>query len=101
MPPGRWGEGKIEAASPPPAIVKPAAEDASAGLDRGSVVSDRKSLRARLAAMTEQFDEVLVQEYIGGREVNVGLLGDPGLPIPGNDLMRLPPGARPLLTLHR
>src|SRR2546429_365795 len=73
----RWtrAQGKIEDDFPLPAIVKPAAEDASARLDRGSVVSDRKSLRARLAAMTEQFDEVLVQEYIGGRRVKVRLRG--------------------------
>src|SRR6266566_5215300 len=55
VPVPRWtvAQGKIEDDFPLPAIVKPAAEDASAGLDRGSVVSDRKSLRARLAAMTE------------------------------------------------
>src|SRR2546426_7993083 len=60
LPIPRWtvAQGKIEDDFPLPAIVKPASEDASAGLDRGSVVSDRKSLRARLAAMTEQFDEV-------------------------------------------
>src|SRR2546426_1949996 len=100
LPIPRWtvAQGKIEDDFPLPAIVKPAAEDASAGLDRGSVVSDRKSLRARLAAMTEQFDEVLVQEYIGGREFNVGFVGDPVLPIPGNDFRPMPEGAWPLLT---
>src|SRR5439155_364955 len=73
----RWtiAQGKIEDDFPLPAIVKPAAEDASAGLDRGSVVTDRRALRARVAAMTEQFDEVLVQEYVGGREFNVGFVG--------------------------
>src|SRR5204862_6151391 len=42
----RWtvAPGKIEDDFPLPAIVKPAAEDASAGLDRGSVVTDRKAL---------------------------------------------------------
>src|SRR2546429_6683959 len=99
----RWtvAQGKIEDDFPLPAIVKPAAEDASAGLDRGSVVSDRKSLRARLAAMTEQFDEVLVQEYIGGREVHVGLLGNRGPPVAESRFTRLPPGARPLPPLPR
>src|SRR5437867_12302915 len=64
LPIPRWtvAQGKIEDDFPLPAIVKPAAEDASAGLDRGSVARDRNALRARLAAMTEQFDEVLVQE---------------------------------------
>src|SRR5439155_111165 len=72
LPIPRWtlAQGKIEDDFPLPAIVKPAAEDASAGLDRGSVVGDRKTLRARVAAMTEQFDEVIVQEYVAGREFN-------------------------------
>jgi len=96
----RWtvAQGKIEDDFPLPAIVKPAAEDASAGLDRGSVVSDRKCLRARVAAMTEQFDEVLVQEYIGGREFNVGFVGSRVLPIAEIDFSRMPEGAWPILT---
>src|SRR6059058_4046220 len=83
LPIPRWtiAQGKIDDDFPLPAIVKPAAEDASAGLDRGSVVADRKALRARVAAMTEQFDEVLVQEYIAGREFNVGFVGTRTLPI--------------------
>src|SRR5256884_2933550 len=96
----RWtvAQGKIEDDFPLPAIVKPAAEDASAGLDRGSVVSDRKALRARVAAMTEQFDEVLVQEYVAGREFNVGFVGTRVLPISEIDFSRMPEGAWPILT---
>jgi D-alanine-D-alanine ligase len=96
----RWtvAQGKIEDDFPLPAIVKPAAEDASAGLDRGSVVSDRKSLRARVAAMTEQFDDVLVQEYIAGREFNVGFVGNRVLPISEIDFSHMPEGAWPILT---
>jgi D-alanine-D-alanine ligase len=96
----RWtiAQGKIEDDFPLPAIVKPAAEDASAGLDRGSVVTDRKALRARVAAMTEQFDEVLVQEYIAGREFNVGFVGTRVLPIAEIDFSRMPEGAWPILT---
>ncbi len=100
LPIPRWtvAQGKIEDDFPLPAIVKPATEDASAGLDRGSVVSDRKSLRARLAAMTEQFDDVLVQEYIAGREFNVGFVGSRVLPIAEIDFSRMPEGAWPILT---
>ncbi|HEY6060260.1 MAG TPA: hypothetical protein VIV10_06735, partial [Gemmatimonadales bacterium] len=47
IPPWTIAQGKIDDAFPLPAIVKPAAEDASAGLDRGSVVTDRKALRAK------------------------------------------------------
>jgi D-alanine-D-alanine ligase len=100
LPIPRWtmAQGKIEDDFPLPAIVKPAAEDASAGLDRGSVVTDRKALRARVAAMTEQFEEVVVQEYIAGREFNVGFVGDRVLPIAEIDFSGMPPGNWPILT---
>lgn len=96
----RWtlAQGTIADDFPLPAIVKPAADDASAGLDRGSVVADRKALRARVAAMTERFDEVLVQEYIAGREFNVGFVGNRVLPISEIDFSRMPEGAWPILT---
>jgi D-alanine-D-alanine ligase len=100
LPIPRWtvAQGKIDDDFPLPAIVKPAAEDASAGLDRGSVVTDRRALRTRVAAMTEQFDDVLVQEYIGGREFNVGFVGARTLPISEIDFSRMPTGAWPILT---
>jgi D-alanine-D-alanine ligase len=100
LPVPRWtiAQGKIDDDFPLPAIVKPAAEDASAGLDRHSVVTDRKSLKARVAAMTEQFDEVLVQQYIAGREFNVGIVGDRTLPIAEIDFSTMPPGSWPILT---
>src|SRR2546430_15991676 len=74
----RWtlAQGKIDDEFPLPAIVKPAAEDASAGIDRGSVVTDRRGLRARTAAMTEQLDEVLVQQHVPVREVTRGFVGN-------------------------
>jgi D-alanine-D-alanine ligase len=100
LPIPRWtiAQGTIEDDFPLPAIVKPAAEDASAGLDRGSVVADRRALRARVAAMTEQFDDVLVQEYVAGREFNVGFVGSRVLPIAEIDFTGMPPGAWPILT---
>lgn len=91
-------DGKISDDFPLPAIIKPAAEDASAGLDRGSVVTDRKALRAKLAAMTEQFDEVFIQEYIPGREFNVGFVGNRVLPVAEIDFTGMPEGTWPILT---
>jgi D-alanine-D-alanine ligase len=91
-------DGKIADDFPLPAIIKPAAEDASAGLDRGSVVTDRKALRAKLAAMTEQFDEVFIQEYIPGREFNVGFVGNKVLPVAEIDFTGMPEGSWPILT---
>src|SRR5438034_1356576 len=100
LPVPRWtvAQGKIDDDFPLPAIVKPAAEDASAGLDRQSVVTDRKTLKARIAAMTEQFDEVLVQQYIAGREFNVGVVGERTLPIAEIDFAMMPEGVWPILT---
>src|SRR2546422_5224652 len=96
----RWmlARGKSDDEFPLPAIVKPAAEDASAGIVRGSVVTDRRGLRARTAAMTEQFDEVLVQQYVPGREFNVGFVGNRTLAIAEIDFAGMPEGAWPILT---
>lgn len=63
-----------------PAICKPAAEDASIGVEQRSVVRSARSLAARVASMHERWDEVLVQRFVDGREVNVGILGDEVLP---------------------
>jgi D-alanine-D-alanine ligase len=64
-----------------PAICKPAAEDASIGVEQRSVVRTMRALASRVEAMHERWDEVLVQRYIDGREVNVGILGDTVLPL--------------------
>src|SRR6266700_2753454 len=100
LPVPRWtvAQGKIDDDFPLPAIVKPAADDASAGLDRSSVVTDRKTLKARIAAMTEQFDDVLVQQYIAGREFNVGIVGERTLPVAEIDFSTMPEGTWPILT---
>lgn len=98
VPPWVVAHGRIPDDFPLPAIVKPAAEDASAGLDRASVVTDKKTLRARVAAMTEQFDEVLVQQYVAGREFNVGFVGARSLPVAEIDFTGMPAGTWPILT---
>ena len=64
-----------------PAICKPAAEDASVGVEQRSVVRTNRALAARVAAMHDGWDEVLVQRYIDGREVNVGIVGNSVLPV--------------------
>jgi D-alanine-D-alanine ligase len=60
-----------------PLIVKPLNEDASIGIDSGSVVDNVKELLERISAMHEQFDgATLVEEFIDGREIYVGVLGN-------------------------
>jgi D-alanine-D-alanine ligase len=75
-----------------PAICKPAAEDASVGIEQKSVVRSMRALSARIEAMFEGWDEVLVQRFIPGREVNVGILGDEILPIAEIDFAQMPEG---------
>lgn len=85
---------------PLPAIVKPATEDASVGIDQGSVVLTRRALVERVAQLSEQFDEVMVQQYISGREVAVGFVGEQHLPISEIDFGGMPEGAWPILSFQ-
>lgn len=64
-----------------PAICKPAAEDASIGVEQRSVVKSVRGLNSRVQAMHERWSEVLVQRFVDGREVNVGIVGDTVLPV--------------------
>ena len=81
-----------------PAICKPAAEDASVGVEQRSVVRTTRALTARVDAMLERWDEVLVQRYVDGREINVGVLGDTVLPIAEIDFGRMPRGKWRIVT---
>jgi D-alanine-D-alanine ligase len=75
-----------------PAICKPAAEDASIGIEQRSVVRSTRALNARIQAMHERWDEVLIQRFIDGREVNVGIVGDKALPIAEINFGEMPRG---------
>src|SRR5438445_5328446 len=81
-----------------PAICKPAAEDASVGIEQRSVVRTTRALAARVEAMLESWDEVLVQRYVDGREVNVGVLGNTVLPIAEIDFGAMPQGKWRIVT---
>lgn len=63
-----------------PVIVKPATQDASIGLDQGSVVTDQERLEERVADLLQRYGPpVLVEQFIRGRELNVGLIESPEL----------------------
>jgi len=65
-----------------PVIVKPAQEDASVGLDQGSVVINQSALNDRVAHLLKNFGPpVLVEEFIPGRELNVSVVEAPEMRI--------------------
>ena len=60
-----------------PLFVKPLTADASIGIDGESLVRDTTSLMKRVIAIHEKVkDSALVEEYIEGRELYVGVLGN-------------------------
>jgi D-alanine-D-alanine ligase len=60
-----------------PLFVKSATEDASVGISQASIVEDMQSLRERVAFIHEHVQtDALVEEYIEGRELYVGVLGN-------------------------
>ncbi len=75
-----------------PAICKPAAEDASIGIEQRSVVRSARALGARLREMHECWEEILVQQFVDGREVNVGILDKEVLPVAEIDFGAMPRG---------
>ncbi len=83
-----------------PAICKPAAEDASLGVEQRSVARTSKQLEARLADMHERWDEVLVQRFVDGREVNVGIVGNTVLPVAEIDFGGMPRGMWRIVTFR-
>lgn len=73
-----------------PAICKPATEDASLGVEQRSVVRTPRALATRIRDMHTLWDEVIVQRFVAGREVNVGIVGDTVLPLAEIDFDAMP-----------
>jgi len=93
LPVPRFGVARIGEPLPTvgfPAICKPAAEDASLGVEQRSVVKSSRALGARITEMHAEWDDVLVQRFVAGREVNVGILGDRVLPVAEIDFSAMP-----------
>jgi len=60
-----------------PLFVKSATEDASLGISQASLVEDLRGLRERVELIHEQVQsDALVEEYVDGRELYVGVLGN-------------------------
>ena len=79
-----------------PVIVKPAREDGSIGIEFSAVVNSIRELGERMDWLHQHFDSpVLVEEYIEGREMYVGVIGNEkpeALPVIELDLSKLPEG---------
>jgi len=79
-----------------PVIVKPKREDGSIGIEFNAVVGSIKELMERIDALHADLDSpVLIEEYIEGRELYVGVLGNDSpqaLPIVELNLSDLPEG---------
>jgi D-alanine-D-alanine ligase len=59
-----------------PVIAKPLAEGTGKGIDAASKISERRALRETCARLLERYDEpVLVERFLPGRELTVGILG--------------------------
>ncbi len=85
-------------------IVKPSREDAGIGIETASVVSTIAELRKRVRHVIEQHDQpALVEEYIDGRELNVGILGNRKpvvFPISEIDMSTLPKQYHRIITYN-
>jgi D-alanine-D-alanine ligase len=79
-----------------PVIVKPAREDGSIGIEFSAVVNSIRELMERMDWLHANFDSpVLIEEYIEGREMYVGVIGNDkpeALPVVELDLSKLPDG---------
>jgi D-alanine-D-alanine ligase len=79
-----------------PVIVKPAREDGSIGIEFNAVVSSIRELMERIDWLHANFNSpVLIEEYVEGREMYVGVLGNDtpvALPVVELDLSKLPAG---------
>jgi D-alanine-D-alanine ligase len=79
-----------------PVIVKPAREDGSIGIEFNAVVSSIRELMERIDWLHANFNSpVLIEEYVEGREMYVGVLGNENpvaLPVIELDLSKLPEG---------
>ncbi len=79
-----------------PAIVKPAAEDASVGITQACVARDAAELERALTAGWKHAP-LLVQEFLRGRELNVGIVGERVLAVAEIDFAATPEGSWPMV----
>jgi len=69
---------EVERALGWPVIVKPSKQGSTVGL---SIVKKESELAAAIAEAFEHDDEVMIEQFIAGRELTVGILGGEALPV--------------------
>ena len=65
----------------PPYIIKPVNEDASVGLDEGSIALTREKASMILHSNNKKFGACFIEKYILGREFNISMLADADGPV--------------------
>lgn len=87
---------------PFPVIVKSISEEASLGISQASIVHDEEKLKERVDFVRQNVGtSAIVERYIEGRELYVGILGNRQLqvlPVWELHLKNLPPDALPIAT---
>jgi len=82
-----------------PLILKLFDEDASIGISENSVVNTYRDLRKHFRFLTETYKKnLIVEEYIVGRELNCAVLGGKPLPISEIDFTGLPKNLPKIVT---
>lgn len=90
-----------------PALIKPNTADGSVGITKDAVVHDGGEARAYLAWLADELPgrDVLIQEYLPGKEYGLGILGNPdgdfsALPMLEVDFSALPDDCAPILSFE-
>lgn len=79
-----------------PLFVKPSREGSSIGVTTASVVNSEAELRVQVARQLERFGQpILVERFVRGREVSVGIIGNPTTSGPGEEPIWSSPGELP------
>jgi D-alanine-D-alanine ligase len=82
-----------------PVILKLLNEDASIGISENSVVKDFDKLKKHLRFLQKTYkQDVLIEEYIDGRELNIAILGGEALPVSEISFTGLPGGLPKIVT---
>jgi D-alanine-D-alanine ligase len=74
----RVGAGDVEQALGFPVVVKPSKEGSTVGL---SVVKEAGQLAGAIAEAALYDDEVMIERFVAGRELTVGVLGEHAMPV--------------------